>query len=115
MPDTDSDALVAPPSELPNYVVDPLARQSPERLRAAAAWAEELVDAKESAEPGADGLNSDSEEIVEVEERNGGPTIVVKKVSCGKDNCSSCPHGPTGITSLAAMTASPGITAAPPR
>jgi hypothetical protein len=26
MPGTDDDTLVAPPSELPNYVVDPLAR-----------------------------------------------------------------------------------------
>jgi hypothetical protein len=94
MADTDSDTLVAPPSELPNYVVDPLARQSPERLRAAAAWARELADARENAEPDTDNLGSDSEEIVAVEERDDGPTVVVKKVPCGKDNCSSCPHGP---------------------
>lgn len=41
----------------------------------------------------------DDEEIVvgervkEVEQSSRG-TKVVKKVPCGKDNCSSCPHGP---------------------
>jgi hypothetical protein len=74
-----------------------------------------LADAKETAEPDADDLGSDSEEIVEVESRDDGPTVVVKKVPCGKDNCSSCSHSPTGITSVATVTASLGITAAPLR
>jgi hypothetical protein len=68
--------------------------RSSERPRAAAAWAEELADAKENAEPGADGLGSDSEEIVVGEGRGDGPIVIVKRVSCGKDNCSSCPYDP---------------------
>jgi hypothetical protein len=94
MADTDDDALVPPPDNLPRYVIGPLTRQSPGRLRAAADWARELADAKENAEPDTDTLGNDSEEIVDREERDDGPTVVVKKVPCGKDNCSSCPHGP---------------------
>jgi hypothetical protein len=94
MPGTDDDTLVAPPSELPNYVVDSLARQSPERLRAVAAWVQELADAKDNAEPNADNLGGGSEKIVNLEKRNDGPTVVVKEVPCGKENCGSCPHSP---------------------
>jgi hypothetical protein len=93
-PDTDGDILVARSSELPNYVVNPLMRQSSKQLRAVAAWAQKLANAKENINSDANELGSDSEKIVDIEKRDNGPTVVVKKVPCGKDNCSSCPHGP---------------------
>lgn len=59
-----------PPANLPAYVTGPIERQGPDTLEAQDLEGNDLA--------------SDDEEIVDVEENEGG-TIVVKKVPCGKD------------------------------
>lgn len=84
------------PADLPSYVTDPLRRQDLARLRAIRAYVDALIDARETAADRtlteAD-VADDTEEVIDVAETTHG-TRVVKKVPCGKDGCSSCPHGP---------------------
>ena len=84
-----------PPTGLPAYVTDPIERQNPDTLETVREYVDELLAyhrALEAQDLEDDGLADGSEEIVDVEENEGG-TIVVKKVPCGKD-CDGCPHGP---------------------
>lgn len=85
-----------PPPELPAYVVDPLRRQDRDTLEAVREYVGELIAAREAAAEAAldaDELADAGEEVVDVEESPSG-TRVIKKVPCGKDSCTSCPHGP---------------------
>ncbi|MFB6188589.1 MAG: DUF6884 domain-containing protein [Halapricum sp.] len=85
-----------PPRDLPEYVVDAVERQSAERLRGLAEWAEQLAAWKDR-DLAADDLEaevSDDEELVDVKDDGSGGTIVEKMIPCGKSNCSTCPHGP---------------------
>ena len=82
------------PESLPHYVVEGVERQDDDALRELAQWDEELADYREQRPIKAD----EDEEIVEVEEDEGGTgTTVIKKVPCGKD-CDGCPHGPYEYT-----------------
>lgn len=60
------------------------------------AYRPELVDFAALAEQdlNEDNLADVGEEIVDVDDADRGGTKVLKKVPCGKDNCSTCPHGP---------------------
>lgn len=84
-----------PPADLPAYVVDGIDRQDREALEAIEEYARarrEYLDAVEAADLEADDLADENEELVDVEDSDGG-TVVIKKVPCGKD-CDGCPHGP---------------------
>lgn len=83
-----------PPDDAAAYLVDALDRQDAETLREVAAYAlrraawldrdlepEELADA-------------DEEIVEEVDDASGKGSVVEKKISCGKESCNSCPHGP---------------------
>lgn len=78
-----------PPDAIPKYIHEGMAKQDNRTLRQIIQYAEALIEYHDSQEIEA----SDSEEIVDKEETSEG-TVVIKKVPCGKDNCSSCPHGP---------------------
>lgn len=84
-----------PPADAPGYAVDPLSRQDSDTLRAIADYARALAAWKDR-DLDEDEIDiGEDEELVDVQEdSSSGGTIVVKKVPCGKSNCSKCPHGP---------------------
>lgn len=85
-----------PPADLPNYVVDPLHRQSLDQLRTIRSYVDELIAHQEAVaeqDLETEQLADEDEDVVAVEEDSGG-TTVIKRVSCGKDSCTTCPHGP---------------------
>jgi hypothetical protein len=85
-----------PPEGVPKYVREGVDRQDADSLRKLIEYCEArlaYLEAQAARPLDEDDLADDGEEIVDVEEGGGG-TKVVKKVPCGKDNCSSCPHGP---------------------
>jgi hypothetical protein len=82
-----------PPESLPSYVVDGVRRQEPDALRDLAAWARQLAEHRERALDQDEIDVADDEELVDVQDGSSG-TILKKKVPCGKDACSQCPHGP---------------------
>jgi hypothetical protein len=96
MTDDQSDAAPDPPESLPAYVATPLERQSADRLGEVIEYASALIDYREQQarrDFDADDLAADDEEIVEIDPNTVGATVV-KRVPCGKANCSTCPHGP---------------------
>jgi hypothetical protein len=87
------------PEPIPQYIVDALHRQDKQSLAAIedyAAVLREHIEAQESEPLDEDDLADENEELVDVEDSDGG-TVVIKKVPCGKD-CSGCPHGPYKYT-----------------
>lgn len=92
-----ADDLPDAPDALPAYVVDPVTRQNPERLRTLAKWAEDVARAKENRavdefDETIDAVADDDQ--AELVERGDGDAVYTRMVDCGKDNCSACPHGP---------------------
>ena len=79
-----------PPESIPKYIHEGMQKQGTETLEDIIEYAEQLIDHQESEIM----IEADEgEEIVNVEEKDS-YTIVEKMVPCGKDNCSTCPHGP---------------------
>ena len=81
------------PASVPKYVREGVEAQDTPTLREIAAWCEELADYREQRSIEVD----DEEELVDVENGGGDESVgttVIKKVPCGKENCSTCPHGP---------------------
>lgn len=81
------------PGNVPKYVHEGVERQDSPTLREIAMWCEELADYREQRPVEV----NDEEELVAVEEDEDDDTKgtqVIKKISCGKENCSTCPHGP---------------------
>lgn len=92
-----SDDLPPAPSTLPKYVREPVEKQSPDRLRALAAWAEQLANAKENQtldefEDRLDEIADD--EQTELVERSSSGATYSRMVDCNKSSCTKCPHGP---------------------
>lgn len=84
------------PDVIPNYIVDGLQRQDKQSLAAIERYAAQLREHKEQEESEPlteDELADAHEELVAIESESDG-TVVIKKVPCGKDACSTCPHGP---------------------
>jgi len=81
------------PPELAQYLLDAVDRQDADDLRDLAHYAlERAAWLDRDLDP--DDLDvDDDEELVDVVEDSSG-TKVIKKVPCGKDSCSTCPHGP---------------------
>lgn len=87
------------PDEIPQYIVDGLHRQDKQSLAAIEDYATALrehIEAQEAEPLDETDLAEENEELVDVEDSDGG-TVVIKKVPCGK-NCSGCPHGPYRYT-----------------
>jgi len=84
-----------PPEEIPAYIVEGIDRQDQETLAAIEVYARERrehLEAIERRNLDEEDLADSDEELLDVEENEGG-TVVIKKVPCGKD-CGGCPHGP---------------------
>lgn len=87
------------PDTIPQYIVDGLQRQDKQSLAAIEDYAAALREHREAQETeplDETELADENEELVDVEDSDGG-TVVIKKVPCGKD-CSGCPHGPYKYT-----------------
>ena len=81
-----------PPESLPKYLSEGIPKQDSETLREAQQWINEVIEYRKR--PLDEGEIVDTGEQVEDVEQSSKGTVVVKKVPCGKDNCSTCPHGP---------------------
>lgn len=81
---------------LPAYLKEGLERQDAETLYYALSWVEEeLRDRGLNPWPGTGtGTGSDSSEKAIRQERAGKWTLREEEKRCGKEECSSCPHGP---------------------
>lgn len=87
-------AAPSPPDEVAQYIRDALDRQDPTTLRLIGNYAHELATHHEFV-PEEEVVQAvdDEDQIAGVRRTHNG-TIVAKEVPCGKENCSSCPHGP---------------------
>jgi hypothetical protein len=81
-----------PSDTIPKYVAEGIARQDTDTLHAIIQYCERLID-HYNQEVDESELAGENEEVVDVEETEGG-AVVIKKVPCGKESCSTCPHGP---------------------
>lgn len=79
-----------PPDGLPKYLREGVPRQDDEALRALRGWIDELLAYRRDV-PADDVVADDGEEIRGVRESDEG-TVVIKEVSCGKENC-RCQRG----------------------
>jgi hypothetical protein len=83
------------PEGLPQYLAEGVPKQDDTDLRAIQDWIDDLLEYRQDV-AAVDIDAAEGESIEAVEESSGG-TVVIKKVSCGKDNCkcqSGELHGP---------------------
>lgn len=80
----------AAPDWLPKYLADGIPKQDDETLRDIQAWINELLTYRQAV--ATEEIEADADETVETVEETGSGTVVVKRVSCGKDNC-ACQDG----------------------
>ena len=84
------------PASVPKYVREGLDHQDCKTLQDVIKYCEERIEYLESRadrDLNKEQLAEKGEELIDVEEGSEGARVV-KKVPCGKDNCSTCPHGP---------------------
>lgn len=82
----------SPPDSLPKYIIEGVPKQDNESLRDLQAWIDDIVDYRNDIS--AEDIEADEGEKIEEVDDSGTKTKVIKKVPCGKDACSTCPHGP---------------------
>lgn len=83
-----------PPDTLPQYVIEGVERQGSQTLEDLAEWAIELAEHKRR--PPVEEIKEELPDDASVEgydEETGG-WVYTKMIPCGKDRCTSCPHGP---------------------
>lgn len=80
-----------PPASIPQYVREGVERQDASTLRDLARWADALADHYDR-EIEADELAGEGEAVLVNVESSSDGTTVIKKVSCGKENC-KCQDG----------------------
>jgi len=87
-----SSSQTRPPESLPKYIKEGVPKQSTDTLRKLRSWITSLIEYRENLSE-EDITADEGEQIKEVDD-SGETTTVIKKVPCGKDACSTCPHGP---------------------
>ena len=80
-----------PPDSIPKYIHEPIKKQDVETLEDIIKYAEELIDYRNQPP---EEVEADEGEMIEEVDQGSTKTKVTKKVPCGKDACSNCPHGP---------------------
>lgn len=80
------------PESLPKYIAEGVPKQDDTTLRELQSWIDELIEYRNDISP--EEIEVGDEESLEEVDATGETTTVIKKVSCGKDDCSTCPHGP---------------------
>lgn len=81
-----------PPEPLPKYIGEGLPKQDTDTLRRTQEYITALIEYRENLSR--EEIQPDTGEEIEEIEDSGSTTTVIKKVPCGKENCSKCPHGP---------------------
>jgi len=81
-----------PPESLPKYLSEGVPKQDDSTLRDLQAWIDKLIEYR--ADISVDEIEVAEEEHLEAVDDTGETTTVIKKVPCGKESCSTCPHGP---------------------
>lgn len=83
------------PEGLPQYLAEGVPKQDDTDLRALQDWIDDLLEYRQDI--AAEDIDAGKSELIEAVEESSGGTVVIKKVSCGKDNCkcqSGALHGP---------------------
>ena len=83
------------PEGLSQYLAEGVPKQDDTDLRALQDWIDDLLEYRQDV--AAEDIDAGEGESIEAVEESGGGTVVIKKVSCGKDNCkcqSGALHGP---------------------
>ena len=83
------------PDSLPKYLAEGVPKQDDADLRALQDWIDDLLEYRQDV--AAEDIDASEGESIEAVEASSGGTVVIKKVSCGKDNCkcqSGDLHGP---------------------
>lgn len=83
------------PNSLPQYLAEGVPKQDDTDLRTLHDWIDNLLEYRQDV--AAEDIDADEGESIEAVEESSGGTVVIKKVSCGKDNCkcqSGALHGP---------------------
>ena len=73
-----------PPETLPQYIIDGVPKQDTESLHNLQAWIDEILEYRHEISP--DEIEADPNESIEAVEDSNKGTVVIKKVTCGKDN-----------------------------
>ena len=83
------------PDSLPQYLAEGVPKQDDMNLRALQDWIDDLLEYRQDV--AAEDIDTGEGELIESVEESSRGTVVIKKVSCGKDNCkcqSGELHGP---------------------
>lgn len=83
------------PDSLPQYLADGIPKQDDADLHAIQDWIDDLLAYRQDV--GAEDIDTGKNESIEAVEESNRGTVVIKKVSCGKNNCkcqSGELHGP---------------------
>lgn len=78
------------PDSLPQYLAEGIPKQDDADLCALQDWLDELLEYRQDV--AAEEIDAAVGESIEAVEESSGGTVVIKKVSCGKDNC-KCQRG----------------------
>lgn len=85
----------SPPTQLPKYLAEGVPKQDDDTLRALREWIDELLDYRRDV--AAERIEAAEDEAIEDVQESSAGTVVIKKVSCGKENCKcrrGALHGP---------------------
>lgn len=80
----------SPPDSLPQYLTEGIPKQNDEDLRAIQDWIDELLEYRQDISM--EEIEVGEDESVEAVEESSDGTVVIKKVTCGKDGC-KCQRG----------------------
>lgn len=78
------------PESLPQYLTEGVPKQDDADLRALQDWIDDLLAYRQDVT--AEDVEAGEDESIEAVEESSDGTVVIKKVSCGKDNC-KCQRG----------------------
>jgi hypothetical protein len=87
------------PDSLPKYLAEGVPKQGDADLRALQDWLDDLLEYRHDI--ASEDIDAGEDESIEAIEESSDGTVVIKKVSCGKDNCkcqSGDLHGPYKYT-----------------
>ena len=79
-----------PPDSLPKYIAEGVPKQDEAALRALRDWIDDLLAYRRDVDT--EEITAADDESIEAVEDSGEGTVVIKKVSCGKENC-KCQRG----------------------
>jgi len=88
--------IPSPPENAPQYLAEGIPKQDDETLTDLQSWIDELLAYRSNITD--EDIKPDAGETIEDIEETDSGTVVIKKIPCGKENCTACPHGPYKYT-----------------